>query len=92
MPTNKTLLNATIGSLLALGALSIAGQGVAQEADTENCYGVVKAGKNDCAGPGHTCQGQAKTDGDPNEFITVPAGTCERLVNGSTTPGSGSAG
>ncbi|MGI9257999.1 MAG: BufA1 family periplasmic bufferin-type metallophore, partial [Gammaproteobacteria bacterium] len=23
----------------------------------EKCYGVVAAGKNDCAGPGHTCQG-----------------------------------
>jgi len=88
MSTNKTALTATISSLLALGALSVVGQVAAQDEATENCYGVVQAGKNDCAGPGHTCEGQAKTDGDPNEFITVPAGTCERLVNGSTTPGS----
>ena len=48
----------------------------------EKCYGVVKAGKNDCAGPGHSCQGQASSDSDPNEFILVPAGTCERLTGG----------
>lgn len=85
MSTKKTVVNATISSLLALGALSVAGQAMAQDAETENCYGVVKAGKNDCAGPGHTCQGQASADGQPDEFITVPAGTCERLVGGSTT-------
>ena len=87
MSTKKTVLNATISSLLALGALSVAGQVAAQEAEMEKCYGVVKAGKNDCAGPGHTCQGQAATDGDPNEYINVPAGTCERLVGGSTEAG-----
>ncbi|NNE34383.1 MAG: DUF2282 domain-containing protein, partial [Rhodothermales bacterium] len=38
--------------------------------------------KNDCAGPGHTCQGQAASDGHPDEFILVPNGTCDRLVNG----------
>jgi uncharacterized membrane protein len=88
MSTRKTVLNATIGSLLALGALGVATQATAQDEETEKCYGVVKAGKNDCAGPGHTCQGQASTDGDPDEYITVPAGTCERLVNGSVEPES----
>ncbi len=85
MLTKKNVLSATISSLMALGALSVAGQVLAQDAETENCYGVVKAGKNDCAGPGHTCQGQASADAQSDEFITVPAGTCERLVGGSTT-------
>ena len=50
----------------------------------EHCYGVAKAGKNDCAGKAHACAGQSKTDGG-NEFISLPKGTCEKLVNGSTT-------
>ena len=41
MSTKKTVLNATISSLLALGALSVAGQAAAQEAELEKCYGVV---------------------------------------------------
>ena len=85
MTTKRTMIGAAVGSMLALGALSVAGQAAAQDAEMEKCYGVVKAGKNDCAGPGHTCQGQARADGAANEFIMVPAGTCERLVNGSTT-------
>ena len=54
-------------------------------AKTEKCYGVAKASKNDCAGAAHACAGQSKADASPKEFITVPKGTCERLVNGSLT-------
>lgn len=78
---NKQIVTAAITSAFALAALGTLTQAQAQD-DLEKCYGVVKAGANDCAGPGHTCQGQAKTDGDANEFVLVPAGTCERLVNG----------
>jgi uncharacterized membrane protein len=54
----------------------------------EKCYGVVKAGKNDCsaADKSHACMGGAKTDGSGVEWIAVPKGVCEKLVNGSLTP------
>jgi uncharacterized membrane protein len=84
MSKKDTMIGAALGSLLAIGTLAAATQANAQDQKMEKCYGVVKAGKNDCAGAGHTCQGQAKTDGSPQEFILVPAGTCDRLVNGST--------
>lgn len=77
----KQIISAAIAGAFAATALGLS-QVQAQEGDLEKCYGVVKAGKNDCAGPGHTCQGQAKADADPNEFVLIPAGTCERLVNG----------
>ena len=78
---NKQLVTAAIAGVFAVTTLGVS-QVQAQDDDLEKCYGVVKAGKNDCAGPGHTCQGQAKADADSGEFILVPAGTCERLVNG----------
>jgi uncharacterized membrane protein len=53
--------------------------------DMEKCYGVVKAGKNDCAGPAHACAGQAKVNAGGKEWINVPKGTCERLTGGSLT-------
>ena len=75
-----------ISSLLTLGAALAAPAFAADKADMEKCYGVVKAGKNDCAGPAHACAGQAKTDSGGKEFVTVPKGTCARLTGGSLAP------
>ncbi len=75
------LIAAAISGAIAFGALTVATQ-VGAEEDKEKCYGVVKAGKNDCAGAGHSCQGQAKSDSSAKEFIVLPAGTCDRLTGG----------
>jgi uncharacterized membrane protein len=79
------LLTTAIGSVLALGLISPLAQ-AADDAKTEKCYGVSKAGKNDCAGTGHACSGQAKANGSTKEFILLPKGTCERLVGGTLMP------
>jgi uncharacterized membrane protein len=50
----------------------------------EKCYGIAKAGKNDCASTGNnSCGGSSKLDRDPKAWIYVPAGYCERIVGGS---------
>ncbi len=85
MTKNQALFSAAVSSLIAVGGLSAATQASAQ--DMEKCYGVVQAGKNDCAGPGHTCQGQATADASPEEFILLPAGTCDRLTGGEVKTG-----
>lgn len=84
MQTKTALISAAVGGLVALAAVA----SHAQPAETpkfaaEKCYGVAKAGKNDCAANGHSCQAQAKQDKNPREWIYVPAGTCERIVGGS---------
>ena len=79
------LISAAVGSLLAVGASTLA-MAEDKPADTEKCYGVTKAGKNDCAGAAHACAGQSKSDGSGKEWIKLPKGTCERLVGGSLTP------
>ena len=54
---------------------------------TEKCYGVAKAGKNDCASAGNnSCGGTSKANGDKKAWIYVPAGYCERIVGGSVKP------
>lgn len=83
MKTKAALISTAISSLLAFGALTTSAQ-AADEANTEKCYGIAKAGKNDCAANGHACAGQAKTDGNGKEWVKVPAGTCARIVGGST--------
>ncbi len=50
----------------------------AADASKEKCYGIAKAGANDCASTSgtHSCAGQAKTDNDPREWKYVAKGTC----------------
>lgn len=75
-------------AIAGIGILS-ATEGLAGDKDKvkkmEKCYGVVKAGKNDCASTKekHSCSGEAKIDSDKSEWIYLPKGTCKRLVNGS---------
>ena len=81
------VISAAISGLLCVSALGVATS--AQAADKpqmEKCYGVVKAGKNDCQSSAHACAGQAKTSGSPKEFIALPKGVCERLDHGSLKP------
>jgi len=81
----SSLLSAAISGALALGALSMTAH-AAEDATTEKCYGVAKAGKNDCAGASHACAGQSKEGATiSKEFIKLPKGTCERIVGGSLT-------
>lgn len=49
----------------------------------EKCAGIVKAGMNDCGTAGHKCAGMSKADGGADEWIYVPAGTCEKIVGGT---------
>ena len=84
----KTTASITaISSLLALGAAMYAGPTFAADKPSmEKCYGVARAGKNDCASHAHACAGQAKTNADGKDFVLLPKGTCDRLAGGSLTP------
>ena len=54
---------------------------------TEKCFGLAKAGQNDCAATGnHSCAGLSKVNADPQAWIYVPAGYCDRIVGGSLQP------
>ena len=53
----------------------------------EKCYGLAKAGQNDCASTGNnSCAGTSRVNADPRSWIFVPEGYCERIVNGSKNP------
>ena len=82
MSSKTAILAAAVSSLFALTTTAFA----ADAGNSEKCYGVAKAGKNDCAGAAHACAGQSSKDNSPKEFIELPKGTCERIVGGSLTP------
>src|SRR5258708_37306943 len=51
----------------------------------EKCYGVAARGKNDCAEGAHSCVGQSARDRDPESFVLVPKGDCQKLAGGKTS-------
>jgi uncharacterized membrane protein len=89
--TKKSLAIATA----VAGALSLAAAGTAiaqmKGAAGYKCYGISKAGQNDCANAAgtHSCAGQAKADYDLGEWKAVKdAGACT-AAGGSDKPGKG---
>ena len=83
-------LTALLVAALPSAALAAAEKGAARPA-TEKCYGIAKAGKNDCqAGPGTSCAGSSTRDYQGNAWKLVRAGTCLRIRTplgfGSLTP------
>lgn len=83
MKTNSSMLALTITGLVTLGAAQVmAAEGKMAMDDTEKCYGVAKAGMNDCATAAHQCAGHSTMAGK-GEWVKLPKGTCARLVGGS---------
>jgi uncharacterized membrane protein len=74
----RLVLSSALASALALG---LVGTVAAQDKGKEKCYGIAKAGANDCANlaGSHSCAGQAKVDNDAGEWKYVPKGTCKDM-------------
>ena len=80
----KTVLHSALAGVFALGALSaVAGPAEQPSFTPEKCYGVVKAGKNDCQTSTHACAGTATQDGQGDAWVYLPKGTCEKIVGGN---------
>lgn len=78
MMKNNAIIAAAIAATVSL---SVTVPMSAHAAGKEKCYGVAKAGQNDCANLAgtHSCAAQSKVDNDPGEWKLVPAGTCTDL-------------
>jgi uncharacterized membrane protein len=76
-----------------MAALAIAMEPAPAAEEQEKCYGISKAGQNDCASTGNSsCAGTSKVDYDENAWKLVTKGTCKnitvKLPDGSTRAGS----
>jgi len=78
----------TIAAALS-AALLLASQAQAQGPATEKCYGVAKAGKNDCQTATSSCAGTSKKDHETSAWLAVPKGTCEKIAGGSLSAAKG---
>ena len=81
---SRQLVHSAVIGLIALGA---SGGALADDKGKEKCYGIAKAGQNDCANATntHSCAGLAKKDNDPAEWKYVAKGSCEK-AGGRTQP------
>lgn len=77
---NKALLTAALAGIFAAGVAMNANAADDKTASKEKCFGIAKAGKNDCksASGSHSCAGQATKDNDADEWKFVEKGTCEK--------------
>ncbi len=84
---SKAIASAAVAGLFALTALGAATSAYAAD-KPEKCYGIVKAGKNDCQTSSGSCAGTTAKDGQPDAWLYLPKGTCEKVVGGSLKPKS----
>jgi uncharacterized membrane protein len=74
--SKKLLIAAAAGALI----FSDIAANAEMKGNTGKCYGVAKAGKNDCASKdgSHSCAGKAAKDHDANEWMYMDADGCAK--------------
>ena len=84
---NRLVLASVLAAAVTAPTFAFAGPAPVPTYTAEKCFGLAKAGQNDCAATGnHSCAGLSKVNADPASWIYVPAGYCDRIVGGSKTP------
>lgn len=86
---NKIIKSTIRGAIVALSTVSListTANAVAAPEKMEKCYGIAKAGKNNCQTATHSCEGTATKDRQGDAFIVVPKGLCEKIAGGTNKP------
>jgi uncharacterized membrane protein len=86
MKNSKAIAHSALASLFAVSVLAASQPVEAAKKKMEKCYGIVKAGQNDCQTSNSACAGTAEVDNKPTAYILLPAGTCNKIVGGSLKP------
>jgi uncharacterized membrane protein len=84
--TYQLLVASAVAAALTMPIVSQAGPAPKPKFESEKCYGVSKAGKNDCQTANSSCAGTSRRDSQNDAWIYMPAGACEKLVGGSKDP------
>lgn len=87
MRKSDVILAAAVAGLLGM-TVSVGGV-AADKPKVEKCYGISKAGQNDCQTATSACAATSKKDGQSDAFLYVLKGTCEKIVGGSLKPAKG---
>ena len=82
MSDKMNLVKTALTGAMAVGLVTVSSAALAGKPGMEKCMGISKAGKNDCGTSQHACAGMAKEDGNPEEWLYVKVGTCEKIPGG----------
>ena len=80
MNSTRVAIASALAASLVLPAATSQAQG-----NMEKCYGIAKAGKNDCQTAKSSCAGTSKKDAQADAWVSVPKGACEKIVGGKLT-------
>ena len=81
MNNSNQITRAAIASLFIMGTVAST-EVLAAKPGFEKCEGIAKAAMNDCGTSKHACAGMSKVSSDKEEWLYVPAGTCNKIVGG----------
>ena len=86
----RLILSTALASVLAMGVLSSV-NAADTPAGKEKCFGIAKAGQNDCANLSgtHSCAGQSKAEMGADEWKYVGKGTCASMGGKSADEAKG---
>jgi uncharacterized membrane protein len=84
MSAIRVAIAAALAAAIASPAAVVHAQG-----NMEKCFGIAKAGKNDCQTDHSSCAGTSKMDGQKDAWLSVAKGACEKIVGGSLTSSKG---
>ena len=75
IPMTAVTLSAALASAIALGTAGFPAQAAG---DQVKCYGIAKAGENDCANKaaGHSCAGKSEVSFSGQDFKAVTKAEC----------------
>jgi len=83
MRASSWFVASAVAAAVALPTLANAGPAPAPSFTAEKCFGIAKAGSNDCQTASSSCAGTSKRDAQTDAWLYVPAGTCGKIAGGS---------
>ncbi len=86
MKTSQLLIASAVAAALAMPYTVGAQPAPKPKFEAEKCYGIAKAGKNDCQTANSSCAGTSKRDSQGDAWIYMPAGACAKVVGASLQP------
>ncbi|MES2163816.1 MAG: DUF2282 domain-containing protein [Pseudomonadota bacterium] len=88
MNKRQALIAAALATVCAASVGTASAAAASASAEKEKCFGIAKAGQNDCAAANgsHSCAGQSKTDNGAAEWKYVAKGTCEKAGGKTAAP------
>jgi uncharacterized membrane protein len=86
MKTSTLFIASAVAAALTMPYASDAGPAPKPKFEAEKCYGIAKAGKNDCQTANSSCAGTSRRDNQGDAWIYMPAGSCDKIVGASKEP------